>query len=122
MLVEHDLQTRDRYRSDRQRYLEEIKAEVVNIVQKPILEQNEVINILTTSQKDVLREKIMMIYHKNKLRRTLEFHEREALNQYYTDYKAMNGNSYIDKYYCRMKRWATLPDDDDDEVATKESE
>ena len=31
--------------------------------------------------------------------------------QYYKDYKAINGNSYIDKYYNRMKKWAIVPDE-----------
>jgi hypothetical protein len=65
----------------------------------------------------VLREKIMAIYHKNKHERRMSGYEREALTQYYKDYKAINGNSYIDKYYARMKNWATDEDDylDDDE-------
>lgn len=114
MLKSHDLETRDRYKSDRQRYLEEIRDEVVEIIKEPMLEQNSVIDVLTRSSKDVLREKIMGLYHKGKEKRCLECYEREALNQYYIDYKAMHGNSYIDKYYKRMKKWAVLPDDIED--------
>lgn len=66
---------------------------------------------LAESAKDVLREKIMAIYHKNKRVRRLEEHEKEALTQYYKDYKAIKGNSYIDKYYGRMKNWEVIPDD-----------
>lgn len=66
---------------------------------------------LAESAKDVLREKIMAIYHKNKKSRQLEEHEKEALVQYYKDYKAIKGNSYIDKYYGRMKNWEVIPDD-----------
>ena len=67
---------------------------------------------LVISAKDVLREKIMAIYHKNKHERTLTEFEREALNQYYIDYKALGGNSYIDKYYKRMENWTVIYDDD----------
>lgn len=66
---------------------------------------------LAESAKDVLREKIMAIYHRNKKTRQLEEHEKEALDQYYKDYKAIKGNSYIDKYYGRMKSWEIIPDD-----------
>ena len=66
---------------------------------------------LAESAKDVLREKIMAIYHRNKKTRKLEEHENEALVQYYKDYKAIKGNSYIDKYYNRMKAWEVIPDD-----------
>lgn len=109
MLVSHDLETREKYKNDRQRYLEDISNTVIKKMSEILSKQNQNIDILTRSSKDVLREKIMAIYHKNKERRTLECYEREALEQYYIDYKAMNGNSYIDKYYKIMKKWAVLP-------------
>lgn len=71
--------------------------------------------IMIKSGKDVLREKIMAIYHKHKKQRTLQQHEREALTEWYKDYKAMNGNSYIDKYYKRMETWLVIPDNYDNE-------
>jgi helix-turn-helix protein len=57
----------------------------------------------------------MALYHKNKADRKLSEHEREALVQYYKDYKAVNGNSYIDKYYARMEKWQTIPEEYDEE-------
>ena len=95
MLVEHDKKMVEKIAT-----VEKIQADVA---------------ALAESAKDVLREKIMAIYHKNKRIRKLEEHEREALNQYYKDYKAIKGNSYIDKYYGRMKNWETIPDDYIDE-------
>lgn len=44
-------------------------------------------------------------------------HQKEVLEQYYVDYKAMKGNSYIDKYYNRIKKWKVVEDDYDDEGA-----
>lgn len=73
------------------------------------------LTVLTEGVKDMLREKIMAIYHKNKKVRQLEYHEKEALDQYYKDYKSIGGNSYIDKYYRRMLDWNKIPDDYDDE-------
>jgi hypothetical protein len=35
----------------------------------------------------------------------MAIYEKEALEQYYIDYKAEGGNSYIDKYYKRMSTW-----------------
>lgn len=112
MLKKHDLETRDRYKSDRQRYLTEIKDEVLRVVGGDITKNNDTMEALVISAKDVLREKIMAIYHKNKHERTLTEFEREALNQYYIDYKALGGNSYIDKYYKRMENWTVIYDDD----------
>jgi hypothetical protein len=82
-----------------------------------IRSNSDTIEALVISARDVLREKIMAIYHKNKYNRTLTEYEREALNQYYIDYKALHGNSYIDKRYNRMDKWKVIYDDDpyDDE-------
>lgn len=121
MLYKHDLETRDKYRADRENYLQEIKAEVLKSIQSELgavsnlEEQYNALQLqyetLTISAKDVLREKIMAVYHKNKHRRKLDESEKEALDQYYKDYKAIKGNSYIDKYYGRMKRWEVIPEE-----------
>ena len=111
MLYDHDLQTRDRYKADRQRYLEEIRDDVVKAVGSNISQNTSDLEALKISARDVLREKIMAIYHKNKRERAMTEYEREALTQYYKDYKALNGNSYIDGRYERMRKWETIYDD-----------
>lgn len=118
ILYNHDLKTREKYKSDRQNYLNEIRAEVLAEIGDEINTNTKTIEALVISAKDVLREKIMAIYHKNKYNRTLTEYEREALNQYYIDYKALKGNSYIDKRYNRMNKWKVIYDDgpyDEDE-------
>lgn len=75
---------------------------------KPIVTQTEYTEI---AMRDVIREKIMAIYHKNKNDHTLTMFEHEALEQYYKDYKNLNGNSYIDKYYARMQPWQIIDKD-----------
>lgn len=120
LFLDHDLETRQKYLGDRQNYLEEIKGEVLKAVQEDIeeikqlnLEQNQKIETLARSSKDVLREKIMALYHKGKKTRTLALYEKEALDQYYKDYKAEDGNSYIDKYYKRMCSWDIIDSDEE---------
>ena len=117
ILYDHDLKTKEKYKSDRQNYLNEIKDEILQEIGDDLSSNTKTIDALVISAKDVLREKIMAIYHKNKYNRTMTEHEREALNQYYVDYKALNGNSYIDKRYNRMDKWKVIYDDDpyDDE-------
>lgn len=118
MLHAHDLEVRDRYKADRQRYLQEIKTEVLSSMEQElgqVATLTKQYEALAISAKDVLREKIMQIYFKNRRDRTLTYHEREALDQYYIDYKAIKGNSYIDKYYNRMKLWQIVEDDYDEE-------
>lgn len=114
ILLQHDLETRKKYLEDRERYLNEIKGSVVSEIGEQLNTIDELqvhMEALAESAKDVLREKIMALYHKNKATRALEEHEKEALTQYYKDYKAIGGNSYIDKYYARMITWIVTPDD-----------
>lgn len=114
--LEHDLQTREKYKADRQQYLTDIKDEVVLAFGGAVSQNQEDLEALKISARDVLREKIMAIYHKNKRARTISEYEREALEQYYKDYKALKGNSYIDKRYSRMSKWQIVYDEElDDE-------
>ena len=112
ILYDHDLKTKEKYKNDRQNYLNEIKGEILQEIGDDLSSNTKTIEALVISAKDVLREKIMAIYHKNKYNRTMTEYEREALNQYYIDYKALDGNSYIDKRYNRMNKWKVIYDDD----------
>lgn len=114
--MEHDLETREKYKADRQQYLIDIKNEVIEALDLNVVQGKADLEALKISARDVLREKIMNIYHKNKHDRTMTEYEHEALIQYYKDYKALDGNSYIDKRYNRMKQWQVVYDDsfDDD--------
>ena len=117
ILLAHDLETKEKYKADRDKYLHEIKEEVIDSIENDldaIHQLKKDVSIMADSARDVLREKIMVIYHKGKKTKSMPLHHREALKQYYKDYKAMNGNSYIDKYYARMETWETLDDDYDE--------
>ena len=114
MLKSHDLEIRDRYRADRENYLQDIKREVLKSIQGElgqVAQLSTQYEALAISAKDVLREKIVCLYENNKDRRSLRFFERKALKQYYKDYKKMGGNSYIDLIYGRMELWDTEEDD-----------
>lgn len=114
-LKAHDLETREKYKADRQRYLTEIKDEVIKQVGGTIDQNAEDLEALKISAKDVLREKIMTIYHEYRTERAYPTYRKEALEQYYKDYKKLNGNSYIDKYYARMAKWQEIYEDYEDE-------
>jgi hypothetical protein len=117
LLREHDLELRDRYKADRDRYLHEIESSVLSQTQEQ-LNQVKILGIqyesLVISARDVLREKITKLYTDNVEDRTLSILEKERLDQFYKDYKSLNGNSYIDKYYNRMSKWAIKDDEYDD--------
>lgn len=113
-LTAHDLETRQKYLADRQRYLCEIKDEVISVMQDRITavdEHEDQMKVFTEVMKELLRERIMEIYRRNKHLRQLEDHERYELRQAYASYKSINGNSYIDGYYATMETWDTVPDE-----------
>lgn len=119
MFLAHDLETRKKYKADREAYLQDIKCAVLKEIKtelQQVTQLTEQYEALAISAKDVLREKIMAIYHKNKQDRSMTCHEKEALDQYYVDYKAIKGNSYIDKYYKRMTKWDVVEDDYNDDA------
>ena len=67
--------------------------------------------VFTEVLKELLRERIMAIYRRNRQLRQLEEHERLELLQAYNAYKSIKGNSYIDGYYKMMKEWEVVPDE-----------
>lgn len=121
-LYQHDLEVRDRYKADREAYLHDIKNAIledttdileeikeINVQQNNnIHELHDTVHKLSNSARDVLRQKIMTIYRDNRKNKTLTIYAWESLQELYKDYKAQNGNSYIDKYYNRMKNWEVI--------------
>lgn len=73
--------------------------------------QNEQIEELAVSQKNILRANIMEIYHTYQDARVFPMSAKEQLDTLYKDYKRLKGNSYIDKYYTRMSCWQVLEDE-----------
>ena len=78
-------------------------------------EQSALIEILTESSKDMLRQRIMSIYHKYKKERKMPIYDKEVLDELYKDYKKEHGNSYIDKYYGRMEIWEIIDEGEENE-------
>ena len=117
ILYEHDLEVKEKYKADREKYIKEAKEQVLTeikdeLTQVDLLKQQY--DVLVLSAKDVLRAKIMAIYEENKRNRKMPLSNTEALEQYYIDYKALKGNSYIDKYYNRMMSWPVFDDEADE--------
>lgn len=114
-LLDHDLQVKDKYKADRAAYLTLIRDDVLKQVGEPMRKNEDDLEALKISARDVLREKIMRIYHTYNHDRAFPLYEKEALEQYYKDYKRLLGNSYIDKYYGRMAKWEIIYEDYDDD-------
>ena len=115
MFLAHDLETREKYKADRQQYLVDIKNEVVTALGGSVAQNQVDLEALKISARDVLREKIMQIYRAGRTTQTMHEDDRDALVQYYKDYKALKGNSYIDDRYERMKKWRVIYEEHHDE-------
>ena len=110
----HYKNIRDKFKNDRERYLHDITDEVTRNIQDSLdaVEVHEDrMTVFTEVLKELLRERIMAIYRRNKSKRTLEEHEKIELDRSYASYKSIKGNSYIDEYYARMESWEIIADD-----------
>ena len=90
--------------------LKEIE-QTVKEIKEINLQQSVAINNMDRSTKDILRQRIMTIFHTYRHSRKMPLHIKEELDELFKDYKAQNGNNYIDKYYERMKKWEVIEDD-----------
>lgn len=120
LLDQRDKALRERYLADDKRRTEEMQEHILDEIKDTLdgileinLEQNKLIEILTQGSKDMMRQRIMDIYHKYKVTKSFPVHVKEALDELYKDYKAEGGNSYIDKYYARMMPWETYFENED---------
>ena len=114
-LESHNIEIKEKFlneikealREENKNDFEEIKE--INKSQNEQLKYlKEMISKINNSSKDIMRQKIMAIYHANKRTKTLTIYDKEALDELYKDYRAQNGNSYIEKYYARMKKWKVI--------------
>ena len=76
--------------------------------EKEFLEKQYI--VLQTGILDMLRQRIMVIYHKYREVQIISRYDREIVDQLYKDYKKAGGNSYIEKIYARIKRWEVIED------------
>ena len=93
-----------------QKVVAKLEPDLDEIKQQNI-EQYEEIRVLNSSSKDVLRKHILDIYYKYKYTRAIPETERKMLDDFYRDYTAEHGNSYIQHRYEQMQKWRILPDD-----------
>ena len=79
-------------------------------------EQDKSIMRLIESERDNLRYHIMDIYQTYKKQKAFPIYIKEKLDETYNDYKKLNGNHYIDKYYARMQKWQVIDNEEEEEI------
>ena len=76
-------------------------------------ELDKKIDLLTASNRDILRTGIERIYTKYKHVKKISETDREILDKLYYDYKNENGNGRIERMYLRTVDWEVVPDDEE---------
>ncbi len=66
-------------------------------------------NRLREGQKCLLRSSMLRTYYRNRERKTIRQYEFENFQLEYRAYKALGGNSFIDKIRDEIVRWAVEP-------------
>jgi hypothetical protein len=63
---------------------------------------------IINGQKCQLRSEMLQIYYKNKDDKTIRQYEYENFVMLYEAYKALKGNSFIDKIYTEVQKWQII--------------
>ena len=66
------------------------------------------INKIATGEKCQLRSDMLQIYYANRERREIHQYEYENFVMLYEAYKALKGNSFIDKIYKEVETWEVI--------------
>lgn len=72
---------------------------------KPVREWLMGTEALREGQRCLLRSEIVRIYYRHHDDRKLRAYEFQNLEQLYAAYKALKGNSFIDRIYAEMQEW-----------------
>lgn len=63
---------------------------------------------IANGQKCLLRSEMLVIYYHNRESKTIRQYEYENFVMLYQAYKALKGNSFIDKIYAEVKTWEVV--------------
>lgn len=79
------------------------------IIIKPLRDKVLGIKKIQDGQKCLLRAKMLEIYYKHLDKQELRQYEYENFLYMYAAYKALSGNSFIDKIKTEVDTWTVLP-------------
>ena len=77
---------------------------LIGIITPVIVKMNKVAN----GEKCQLRSDMLQIYYHNREKKVIRQYEYENFVMLYEAYKALKGNSFIDKIYDEVKDWEVI--------------
>ena len=87
--------------------LNEIKEMTFSQEQR-LIEIQKSIDLLNISQLDMLRYNMNRIYYKYRPYKKILDADKKAFIKFYTDYKEMHGNTWIDSLYTELIEWPVV--------------
>ena len=63
---------------------------------------------VSNGQRCLLRSDMLSIYYHNREKKTIRQYEYENFVMLYEAYKALKGNSFIDKIYSEVREWEVI--------------
>lgn len=87
--------------------LNEIKELNVN-QEEQLQDLQKSMNLLNISQLDMLRYSMNRIYYKYRPYKKILAADKKAFMKFYTDYKEMHGNTWIDTLYTELVEWPVV--------------
>lgn len=67
------------------------------------------VNKIANGMRCQLRSEMLRIYYANRESATIQQYEFENFLMLYEEYKALKGNSFIDKIYKEVQSWEIIP-------------
>lgn len=83
-------------------------AAVIVLLVRPLRDRLTGANRLREGQKCLLRSNMLRTYYRNRAAQTIRQYEFENFICEYRAYKALKGNSFIDKVYGEVKQWEVI--------------
>ena len=76
--------------------------------EKRLIDIQKSIDLLNVSQLDMLRYNMNRIYYKYRPYKKILDADKKAFMKFYTDYKEMHGNTWIDSLYTELIEWSVV--------------
>ena len=78
------------------------------LIVKPLRDKVLGLNDIREGQRCLLRSALLNIYYKNRVTKTIRQYEYENFLALYKGYKALKGNSFIDKIKREVDEWEVV--------------
>ena len=127
LLAQHNDEIRAERKIEGQAMTDQIKSSIEAVLNDKVEELKEIsldqgqeikaikksIELLNSSQMDMMRYNMNRIYYKYRSYRKILDCDKKAFLKFYTDYHEMGGNTWIDSLYPEVMRWETVENEEE---------